>query len=151
MQRKSKPTSFRRFRLYITSAIVGGIASGVALVLFALLVFLLRLPIEQVALFSFIAFGIGCLVSGGFAGALKRQNGLVTGIKAAVVYAIPVAVMGLVLSGFVAPEVQPIPGVPPMPEPGVLQAFGEVLNKTVIAVLCGATGGVLGVNKNSGF
>jgi putative membrane protein (TIGR04086 family) len=135
----------RKFRVYVASAVLGAIASAAALVLFSLLMFLLRLPVERADFFSLLAFGIGCLVTGYFAGAAKRQGGLATGIKAAVLFAIPVALLGLVLGGFSATEIE-------AQEVGrTLAAIAEMLNKTVTAVLCGAVGGVLGVNKNGGF
>jgi putative membrane protein (TIGR04086 family) len=113
-------------------------------VLFALLMFLLRLPIEQTDFFSLLAFGIGCLVTGYFAGAAKRQGGLATGIKAAILFAVPVALLGLVLGGLTTPDIAG-------EEAGVFAAFVQLMNRTVIAVLCGAIGGVIGVNKNGGF
>jgi hypothetical protein len=133
--------------VYVASAILGAIAAGVSLVLFALLMFLLRLPIEQGDFFSLLAFGIGCLVTGYFAGAAKRQGGLATGVKAAILFAVPVALLGLVLGGMTAPEV----AAGAEADGGTLAAIGQLINKTIIATLCGAIGGVLGVNKNGGF
>jgi hypothetical protein len=138
--------------VYITAAITGGIAAGVALVVFAVLAFLLRLPLEQSALFSLISFGIGCLVAGYFAGAAKRQGGLATGVKAAILFATPVALIGLVLSGFSGLDAASAVAEADVPDAGdALATITRMLNKTVVAVLCGAIGGVLGVNKNGGF
>jgi putative membrane protein (TIGR04086 family) len=109
--------------------VAGAIASGVALVLFSLLVFVLGLPVSYSGVFSMLAFGIGCIVSGIFAGAMKRQNGLSAGVKAALLFMVPVAAIGFV--------------------------FGEggagLLNNVVVAVMCGAVGGVMGVNRHQGF
>jgi putative membrane protein (TIGR04086 family) len=122
--------------VYITAVTAGAIASGIALVLFSLLVFVLKLPVAYSGFLSLSAFGTGCLVAGFFAGAIKRQGGLGAGVRAAVLFMIPVALAGVVLSGFA--------------EAGV-SAGTSLLNKVVVAVMCGAAGGVLGVNKNKGF
>ncbi|MCL1831473.1 MAG: hypothetical protein FWG45_01015 [Oscillospiraceae bacterium] len=148
MRTKNTPP-LRRFRVYVAAAILGVIASGIALVFFALLMFLLRLPIERSDFFSLLAFGIGCIATAYFAGAAKRQGGLATGVKAAILFALPVAMLGLVFSGFAPSEV-----VAASETEGVnkaLSAFAELMNKAVISVICGAVGGVLGVNKNGGF
>jgi hypothetical protein len=148
--RKSKPPFLiRKFRVYITAAVLGGIAAGAALVLFAVLMFLLRLPIEQSDLFAFLSFGIGCLVTGYFAGAAKRQGGLATGVKAAILFAVPVALLGLVLGGFAVSEIGET--AEEVVSGGTWAVIAELLNKTIIAILCGAVGGVLGVNRNNGF
>ena len=129
MTRRSKPPISRRYRVYVTSTIAGGIASGAALVLFSLLVFVLKLPVSYSGFFSLLAFGFGCIVAGFFAGMMKRQGGLSAGVKAALLFMLPVALVGIVLS-----------------EEGV-----ALLNNVIVAILCGAVGGVLGVNRNSGF
>jgi hypothetical protein len=149
--RKSKPPANRRLKVYITSAVMGAIASGAAIVVFALLVFILRLPVAHSGFLSLLAFGIGCLTAGGFAGALKRQGGLGSGIKAALLFTLPIILIGYVLGSFTAPApAQTAEAVAPVVRPamaGVASAF----NKIVIAVLCGGIGGVFGVNKNGGF
>jgi len=154
MVRKSKPPSYRRFKVYIVSVVLGAIASGTALILFSLLVFILRLPVTQSGIFSLLAFGIGCLVAGFTAGAMKRQGGLGAGIRAALLFTVPVIVIGFVLGGF-ASEATPAvaeaadaarEGAPPAAITGV-----SSLNRIIIAILCGAIGGVFGVNKNGGF
>jgi len=161
--RRSKPPPHRRLKVYIAATVLGSIASGAALVLFSVLVFLLRVPVAQSGFLSLLAFGIGCLVAGFVAGAMKRQGGLVTGVKAALLYTLPVAVGGFIVVGFAAPEMDPMmaamagmpPGAPPPGgfgvQGGALAAMANVLNKVIIALLCGSVGGVLGVNKNRGF
>jgi hypothetical protein len=147
---RSAPPWLRKTKLYIAAAALGGIASAVALVLFSVLMFTLRLPVEQIDFFSFLAFGTGCLVTGYFAGAAKRQCGLVTGIKAAVLFAVPVALLGLILSGITTPESAANPALQDTGN-ATWAVIVSTFNKIVIAVLCGAVGGVLGVNKNGGF
>ena len=128
--RKSKPPMvYRRLRVYISSAVIGSIAAGVALLLFALLVFLLQLPLEYSGFFSILAFAIGCFASGFAAGVLKRQGGLRSGVYSALMFALPIVMIGFLWNGF-----------------SML-----VFNQIVIAALCGSMGGVLGVNRNGGF
>ncbi|MCL2036235.1 MAG: TIGR04086 family membrane protein [Oscillospiraceae bacterium] len=134
MGRRSKPPVQRRFRVYIASVAAGAISSVTALVLFALLSFLLKLPVGYSGFFSLLAFGIGCLVAGFSAGMLKRQGGLASGIAAALLFTLPVALIGFVLGGLSITA-------------GELNLTGKI----IVAVLGGAVGGVLGVNKNGGF
>ena len=143
----SNSPKMRKLKLYISAAALGSVASGVALVVFAVLMFVLRLPVEQIDFFSFLAFGVGCLVTGYFAGVAKRQSGLATGIKAAILFAVPVALLGLILSEVSAADVANANAE----INSVWTMIVSTFNKLVIAVLCGAVGGVLGVNKNAGF
>ncbi|MCL1788929.1 MAG: hypothetical protein FWG33_01065 [Oscillospiraceae bacterium] len=148
--KKSKSSSsYRKFRFYIVSAVLGAIASGVALIIFSLFVFLLGIPVAQSGFFSLLAFGIGCIVAGFAAGAKKRQGGLATGIKAALLFTLPVALVGMFLGGFEFPSAG-AEGTAAVS--GVSAAIGVgTFSKVTIAILCGAVGGVLGVNRNGGF
>ena len=141
--RKSKSSSYRKFRVYIGAAILGGVASATALTLFSLLVFFTKMPLAQSEFFSVLAFAIGCLVSGFTAAVKKRHGGLATGIKAALLFAIPVALVGSVLGGFTAQAAE-------VAETAIAKGTGA-FGKIIIAVLCGSVGGVLGVNRNGGF
>ncbi|MCL1904241.1 MAG: YrzE family protein [Oscillospiraceae bacterium] len=149
--KKTKSTNYRRVRFYIVAAVVGAIASGVSLVAFSLLVFLLGIPVAQSGFFSIMAFGIGCLVAGFTAGAKKRQGGLSTGIKAALLFCVPVILIGLVLNGFA------FAATGAAVAEGAVQTAGSsaigvgTFGKVTLAVLCGSVGGVLGVNRNGGF
>jgi putative membrane protein (TIGR04086 family) len=105
-------------------------------VLFSLMMFLLRLPVSHSGVFSLLAFAIGCFAAGFFAGMLRRQGGLACGIKAALLFTAPVAVIGFIINSLIEPEEL---------------ANVTVFAKVIVAVLCGAVGGVVGVNKNSGF
>ncbi|MCL1866701.1 MAG: TIGR04086 family membrane protein [Oscillospiraceae bacterium] len=134
--RKSRPPSGRRLRVYIASVAAGIIAAGLALVLSSLLVFVLKLPVSYSGFFALISFGLGCLVAGFTAGAMKRQGGMSAGVKAALLFMTPVVLVGFVLQGFV--------------ESAPTDEF-MILNRVIVAVMCGAIGGVLGVNRNNGF
>ncbi|MCL2070949.1 MAG: hypothetical protein FWH07_01810 [Oscillospiraceae bacterium] len=147
--KRTKSSFYRKFRVYIIAAALGGAASGAALVLFSLLVFLLGMPVTQSGFLSHLAFGTGCLVAGFTAGAAKRQGGLATGIKAALLFTAPIALIGMVLSGVSMPET--VPAATGAAPAGVTSAGFGTFGKVVIATLCGAVGGVLGVNKNGGF
>jgi hypothetical protein len=147
-QKKSRPPVYRRLRVYTKAALFGGIASGAALVLFSLLVFLLRLPVAHSGFFSLLAFGIGCLVAGFTSGSMKRCNGLTNGIKAALLFTLPVVTVGLVTGLFALPaEIAPAGAT----AAEAASSMPAVVNKVITAVLCGAAGGVAGVNKNNGF
>jgi len=128
--RKSGQSAARRYRVYIIAVILGAITSGAALLLFSFIVFSLKLPVSYSGFFSLLSFGVGCLTSGFFAGASKRQGGLAAGIRAALLFLLPIALISWFVGGFT----------------------GEAaLNKIIIAILCGGAGGVIGVNRNSGF
>jgi putative membrane protein (TIGR04086 family) len=139
MTRKSKPSFSRRFKVYITAVIAGFAASGAALLIFSLLSFLMKLPVGYGELFSLLAFAIGCLTAGFFAGAMKRQNGLAAGVKAALLFAAPVALISIILAGLEIGVTEDVSG------------STAAFNKIVASVFCGAAGGVFGVNKNRGF
>lgn len=140
--------SNRRAKVYIVSACAALLASGAALLCFSAIVFALKLPVAQSGFFSFLAFGIGCVVAGYVSGAYKRQGGIMSGVKAALVFALPIALVGFVIAGSAVVDVsaEAVSAV----EPAVTARLG-VFNKVFVAVLCGGVGGVLGVNRNGGF
>jgi len=149
--RRSKPPSRRKFKAYIASAVLGFIASAAALVLFSLFVFFLRLPIGYSRFFSLLAFATGCLVSGFAAGRMKRQGGLAAGIKAALLYALPIVVIGFIVGDLSAPAAVSSASTASAATPIAATVGSAAFGKFVVAVMCGAAGGVLGVNKNGGF
>ncbi|MCL2638596.1 MAG: TIGR04086 family membrane protein [Oscillospiraceae bacterium] len=113
-------------RIDLLSVAFGAAAGGAALPLFALLIWLLQLPVTLSGTFSLLAFGFGCLISGITAGRLKRQYGLVSGVKSALLLLLLLTLVTLVMGNLT----------------------GEFfLGRGVVAVLCGAVGGVIGVNK----
>jgi len=148
--RKSKPPAYRRLKVYITAAVAGAIAAGAALLLFALMIFFLKLPVSHSRFFSLLSFGTGCLVAGFFAGRTKRRGGIGSGIKAALLFTLPVVLLGFTLGDFSASP--PIGAEETASAASVGTGAGlAALNKLIIAVLCGAAGGVAGVNKDGGF
>jgi len=106
------------------------VASGVALLLSALIIYALKLPSSYGGFFALASYGAGCLAAGFTAGTLKRQGGLFAGIFAAFLFLLPIALIGWFAGSFT----------------------GEAaLNKVIVTLLCGAVGGVIGVNRNNGF
>jgi len=113
-------------KIYLLSTVLGAAAAGAALLLFALLIWLLQLPVGLSGTFSLLAFGFGCLISGMAAGRLKRQYGLINGAKCALLLLLILTFITLVMGNLT----------------------GEFfLGRAVTAVLCGSVGGVIGVNK----
>jgi putative membrane protein (TIGR04086 family) len=113
-------------KIYLLSAVFGAAAGGAALLLFALLIWLLQLPVGLGGTFSLLAFGFACLISGVTSGRLKRQYGLVNGVKSAFLLLLLLLLITLIIGNLT----------------------GEFfLGRTVTAILCGAVGGVIGVNK----
>ena len=120
------PAKRKNFKVYLLSAAFGAAAGGLTLPVFSFLIWFLQLPVELSATFSILAFGSGCLVSGISAGRLKRQGGLISGIKSALFLLLLLAAVTFVTGGF----------------------SGEfLLSRLVTAVICGSAGGVIGVNK----
>ncbi|MCL2693667.1 MAG: TIGR04086 family membrane protein [Oscillospiraceae bacterium] len=112
-------------RIYLLSVIFGVLAGGFMTAFFSFLIWFLQLPVAFADGFSAIAFGVCCLVSGITAGKLKGRHGLSGGLKAAMIILVVFAVVTLVTGNF---------------------SGGFVLGRAVTAVICGATGGVIGVN-----
>ncbi|MCL2698576.1 MAG: TIGR04086 family membrane protein [Oscillospiraceae bacterium] len=120
------PAKRHGYRVYILSSIFGALAGGAVLPLFALLIWLLQLPVGLSGTFALLAFGFACLISGITAGRLKRQGGLFGGIKAALLLLLVLVVVTFIMGNLT----------------------GELfLGRLVTAILCGSVGGVLGVNK----
>jgi putative membrane protein (TIGR04086 family) len=115
-------------KIYLLSTVFGALAGAAMLPLFALLIWLLQLPPggNLSGTFGLLAFGFGCLISGITAGRLKRQYGLVNGVKASFLLLLLLLLIALIMGSLT----------------------GEFfLGRAVVAILCGAVGGVIGVNK----
>jgi putative membrane protein (TIGR04086 family) len=120
------PARRQNHRVYIISSIFGALAGGAVLPLFALLIWLLQLPVGLSGTFALLAFGFACLISGITAGRLKQTSGLLSGAKSALLLLMVLVVITFVMGNLT----------------------GELfLGRLVTAVLCGSVGGVLGVNK----
>lgn len=130
MTSRKTQSARRRYGAYITAAALGALASGAALLLSSLLIFIFKLPVSYGDIFALVSFGAGCLVSGLTVGIIKRQKGLVSGIKAALLLLFPMVLISY-LAGNLTGE--------------------DALTRFTAAVICGAAGGVIGVNRNGGF
>jgi putative membrane protein (TIGR04086 family) len=115
-------------KIYLLSTVFGALAGGAALLLFALLIWLLQLPPggSLSGTFALLAFGFACLMSGVTTGRLKRQYGLINGAKSALLLLSLLLLITLITGSLT----------------------GEFfLGRAVTALLCGSVGGVIGVNK----
>jgi putative membrane protein (TIGR04086 family) len=113
-------------KIYLLSTVFGALAGGAALLLFALVIWLLQLPVGLGGTFALLAFGFACLISGVATGRLKRQYGLINGAKSALL----LLVLLLLITLFTG------------------NLTGEFFfGRAVTALLCGSVGGVIGVNK----
>ena len=116
----------RKFRIYLLSTLAGMIFAGASLLLFSFLIWVLQLPVELSDTFSLLALSAGCLASGITAGRLKKTGGLIIGVKSALTLFFISAAATFVTGGF----------------------SGEFfIGRLSAAVLCGAVGGIIGVNK----
>jgi len=120
------PIRQRELRIYLLSTVLGVAAGGLMLPLFSFITGLFQLPVEFGDAFALSAFGVACLVSGIMAGILRRAGGLWSGLKAAFVLLLLLVIITLVMGTF----------------------SGEFfLSRLTVTVICGATGGVIGVNR----
>ena len=118
--------------VYVFSAIIGAAAGGLALLLCSLLMWLLQLPVAAGSALSLLSFGAGCLAAGITAGKLRRQGGISSGVKTALIMLVLLTLVTLVRSWFGYGG-------------GVTGEF--LLGRLTAAVICGTVGGILGVNK----
>lgn len=107
---------------------MGALCCMIALLLTSLVMWLMQLPVETAETFGQLAFGVGCLVSGIFAGKFIRRAGIFSGIKAALLLFLPVATIMVISGG---------------------GDGSSLFGRMIIAVICGAVGGVIGVNNAS--
>jgi putative membrane protein (TIGR04086 family) len=113
-------------RVYLLSTAFGALAGGATLPLFALLIWLLQLPVGLGGTFALLAFGFACLISGVTAGRLKRQYGLINGAKASLLLLLILTLVTFIMGNLTG---------------------DFFLGRAVVAILCGSVGGVIGVNK----
>ncbi|MCL2019333.1 MAG: TIGR04086 family membrane protein [Oscillospiraceae bacterium] len=120
------PAKQRNHKIYLLSAIFGAAAGGLSIPFFSFLIWFLQLPVSFSGTFSLMAFGFGCLISGVSAGILKRRNGILNGVRAALILLLVLIIIAFLLGNL----------------------SGElILGRLVTAVLCGSVGGVIGVNR----
>jgi len=115
-------------RIYLFSTILGAAAGALALPVFSLIIWLLQLPVGLGGTFSLLAFGFACLIAGMTAGRLKRQGGLINGVKAALILLAVLTVIAFIMGDL---------------------SSDFFTGRLATAVLCGSVSGVLGVNRRS--
>jgi putative membrane protein (TIGR04086 family) len=113
---------------YIVALVVGAVAAAAVLAFLSLAMFLFQLPISFARTFGVMSLGGGALAAGYFVGLRKRSLGLLRGTKAGLTVLLAVLPFSIAMS---------------------LLDGEHLAGKTAAAILCGAVGGVIGVNKDS--
>ncbi|MGN0598038.1 MAG: TIGR04086 family membrane protein [Ruminiclostridium sp.] len=126
--RKSSPPFMRRFRVYILGAVIGCLVTVAASVLLAVVMLLLGADKSFSGFMGLLALGCGCLAAGITVGKFRRRSGLKCGIKAALIMLF-LCLVGTLFSGNFT--------------------GAEVFSKSLVAVLTGGIGGIIGVNKGA--
>ena len=120
------PKRRQDFKIHLISAGAGALSGGLTLPLFSLLIWFLQLPVTLNDTFALLAFSFGCLIAGITAGRLRRQGGFISGVKSALLLLFLLAAVTLAMGNLT----------------------GEFfLGRLTAAVICGAVGGVIGVNR----
>ena len=116
----------KRLTPYLLGTVLGALVSIGALLLLALIMYIMQLPSSLVPALGLTALGAGAFASGLFLGKVKRRRGLVLGTKAGLI------LLGLCLAGSLIS--------------GGLNGT-ELAGKGITVLATGVTGGVLGVNS----
>ena len=116
----------KRINTYIFSTVLGAGLSVLLVFLSAFIMYALQFPLYTAGYFSLFSLGCGAMLSGFVCGRIKQRGGLRTGFRCAVIL--------LVLCGIGAAIGGNFDGT-------------AAAAKIFTAVICGCTGGVLGVNK----
>lgn len=122
-------SNIKTSRLYctISSSFVGILVVIICLLLFSFLMTKVDAPDGIISAMSVIALCVGSFVGAYVASRKRRQNGLITGILTGVIIYI-----GILLLGVIITKTSTNIGFFP---------------KLIIALICGAIGGVIGVNS----
>lgn len=128
LSEKYKNELIKRINTYIFSTIMGAGFSVLLIFLFALLMYAVQFPLYTAGYFSLLALGCGAMLSGFICGRIKQRGGLRLGFRCAVIL--------LVLCGIGAAINGNFDG-------------SSAAAKIFTAVICGCTGGVLGVNRRA--
>ena len=112
---------------YIFSTICGMALSLLMIVISAYIMRGFDLPPAAAGLLALISFGAGCLISGLICGRIKRSRGLRHGFRCAVIMLF-IVMLGALFGG--------------------RMDGSAALAKIITAVICGCTGGVIGVNRD---
>ncbi|MCL2086045.1 MAG: TIGR04086 family membrane protein [Oscillospiraceae bacterium] len=123
----------KTFKIYIISVVLGALGSIVMLLLCSLIMWLLKLPPETGETFGMVSFGAGCLIAGMISAKIIHRAGMLCGIKAALLLLLPVMAVSIVTALFSTTSTNLIE---------------LLLGRAINAIICGAVGGVIGVNDN---
>jgi len=126
LSEKVKSELVKRINTYIFSTVMGAGLSVLLIFLFAWVMYALQFPLYTAEYFSLLALGSGAMLSGFISGRIKRHGGLKVGFRCGVIL--------LVLCGIGAAISGNFDGT-------------SAAAKILTVVICGCTGGVLGVNR----
>lgn len=118
----------KRIFTYIFSTVCGIFTSAAIIALFAAVAYALQMKRDMAGGMAFLAFIAGCFVSGLICGLIKKRAGLKIGAVCAAVMLVLSLTVSLISGSFTG---------------------GELVVKTVSALLAAATGAVLGVNRRT--
>ncbi|GHU48659.1 hypothetical protein FACS1894120_7060 [Clostridia bacterium] len=108
-----------------------GLLPCTAIILISAVIVCVTKSSELAAPLSVIAFAVGALLAGRFAGKTRGRHGIAAGLHAALLFWIFIAVIAAA-AAFVSGSPEHLPAY--------------LLTRILIAVICGVTGGVIGVN-----
>lgn len=122
-------SNIKTSRLYctISSSFIGILVIIVCLLLFSYLMTKVDIPDGFVTAMSVVALCTGSFVGAYIGARKKRQNGMITGIITGVTIYIAVIILGVIITK--------------------TSAGAGFFTKLIIALVCGAIGGVVGVNS----
>ena len=128
MRRKTF-SDIKTSRLYCTlsSSLIGLLVIIICLLLFSFIMTKVDAPDGIVSTMSVIALCIGSFVGAYIASRKRRQNGLLIGIITGVITYIAILIIGIIITK--------------------TSAGMGFFSKLIIAAICGAIGGVIGVNS----
>ena len=128
MSERTRNELIKRINTYIFSTVMGAGLSVALIFLFALVMYAVQFPLYTAGYFSLLALGCGAMLSGFICGKIKQHGGLRLGFRCAVILLVFCGIGALISGSF----------------DGTSAAA-----KIFTAVICGCTGGVLGVNRRS--
>lgn len=129
MQRRKNFSNIKSSKLgcTIVSSFVGIAVIALMLLLFSLLMTKIDVPEGVVSLMSAVALCVGAYAGGYYASRSRRENGLFLGILCGTLIYFTVFIMGIIFSK--------------------VNLSAAVFTKLIIVAICGAIGGVIGVNS----
>lgn len=120
----------KKVRQFSVSVLTGALCSVVAVLPAAGIMSAFSLSASAAWALSLICFALGCLVSGIVIGKVRHKDGLFGGFKTGLTLALICICASLFTGG---------------------ADFGEYATKLLVALICGGTGGIVGVNSTEKY